>query len=63
MTLDNVIVTPHVLGGTDARALVSGRGAVDAIIDVRAGRIPLNVVNCEVLDAPLLPEKLRHDER
>jgi len=36
---------------------------VDTIIDVRAGRIPLNVVNREVLDAPLLPEKLRHDER
>jgi phosphoglycerate dehydrogenase-like enzyme len=58
LTLDNVIVSPHGLALTDEWARITGEAALGAILDVRAGRIPPNVVNRGVLDSPILKAKL-----
>ncbi|MGH3145013.1 MAG: NAD(P)-dependent oxidoreductase [Rubrobacter sp.] len=59
--LPNVIATPHALAWTDELAAGNGRGACESVLDVAAGRVPRNVVNRDVLDTPLLREKLgRH---
>lgn len=47
--LDNVLLAPHCLAWTDEMALGNGGSAVQAIIDVRDGRVPRYVVNREVL--------------
>jgi phosphoglycerate dehydrogenase-like enzyme len=58
LTLDNVIVSPHGLALTDEWARITGEAALGAILDIRAGRVPPNVVNREVLDSPILKQKL-----
>jgi len=58
LALDNVIVAPHALAWTDEMAALSGRSAMESILAVAAGRTPRNVVNRDVLDRPLLREKL-----
>ncbi|CAA9451704.1 MAG: D-3-phosphoglycerate dehydrogenase [uncultured Rubrobacteraceae bacterium] len=57
-SLPNVICAPHALAWTDELALGNGRSACESVLDVAAGRIPKNVVNQEVIDTPLLQEKL-----
>src|SRR5680860_1019621 len=56
--LDNVIVAPHALCWTDETALGNGMGVLDAILDVREGRVPEYVVNREVIDSPKFQQKL-----
>ena len=56
--LDNVIVTPHALCWTDQ--LFAGNGAADvqAVLDLKDGRIPPGIVNRAVLDARPWQEKV-----
>ncbi len=58
LTLDNVIVSPHGLALTDEWARITGEAALGAMLEVRAGRMPANVVNREVFDSPILKAKL-----
>jgi phosphoglycerate dehydrogenase-like enzyme len=57
-TLPNVICAPHALAWTDELALGNGRSACESVLEVAAGRIPKNVVNHDVIDTPLLQDKL-----
>ena len=59
LTLDNVIVTSHVMPYTDQFVRGIGESASRAILDVAAGRIPQYVVNRSVEDDRRLQEKLR----
>jgi D-3-phosphoglycerate dehydrogenase len=59
LELENVILAPHAIGHTDQWALETGRSACAAILDVANGRLPRHVVNREVLEHPLLRNKLR----
>ncbi len=45
LALDNVLLAPHAIAWTDELALGNGRSAVQAILDVAAGRRPTHVVN------------------
>lgn len=58
LQLDNIIVTPHALCWTDQ--LFAGNGAADvqAVLDLKDGRVPSGVVNRVVLDAPSWQEKI-----
>ncbi len=58
--LDNVIVAPHALAWTEESAMGIGTGVLEAILDVRAGRVPQYVVNTEVIDSPKFQAKLDH---
>ncbi len=58
LALDNVILSPHNLCLTDEWALLTGRSALGGILDVAAGRLPPHVVNRDVLESPILTEKL-----
>ena len=53
-----MIVAPHALAWTDEMAALNGQSAMESILAVAAGRTPRHVVNRDVLDAPLLREKL-----
>jgi phosphoglycerate dehydrogenase-like enzyme len=57
--LDNVIVSPHALAWTSESGLGNGNGVLDAILDVREGKVPTYVVNKDVIDSPRFQEKLR----
>ena len=59
LTLDNVILAPHALCWTDECFHGNGVSACRSILDVAAGRVPGPVVNRDVVDHPLLVEKLR----
>lgn len=59
LALDNVIVSPHALGWTDEMALLNGRSACEAILDVAAGRVPRYVVNRDAIETAGVREKLR----
>ncbi|HYO30248.1 MAG TPA: NAD(P)-dependent oxidoreductase, partial [Thermomicrobiales bacterium] len=59
LSLDNVILSPHNLGLTSEWARLSEEAVFGGILDVAAGRVPPDVVNREVLQSPLLVEKLR----
>ncbi len=52
LELDNVIVTPHALCWTDQ--IFAGNGAADvkAALDIAAGRVPVGIVNGEVVERP-----------
>jgi phosphoglycerate dehydrogenase-like enzyme len=56
--LDNVIVAPHALAWTEEAAMGIGSSVIDAILDVRQGKVPEYVVNREVIDSPIFQEKL-----
>jgi D-3-phosphoglycerate dehydrogenase len=51
LQLDNVIVTPHALCWTDECFAQIGAADVRAVLAVRAGEVPVGVVNREVLDS------------
>ena len=59
LALDNVILAPHALCWTDECFRGNGVSACRSILDVAAGRVPGPVVNRDVVDHPLLLEKLR----
>jgi phosphoglycerate dehydrogenase-like enzyme len=58
LQLDNVIVAPHALAWTEEAAMGIGTGVLDAILDVRAGRVPQFVVNTDVIESPTFQAKL-----
>ncbi len=58
LRLDNVITAPHSLGWTDQMFATMGEVNRGAIQDVRAGRMPANVVNRAVLERPGFRAKL-----
>jgi len=51
LSLDNVIVTPHSISGTDEAFARQGRSACAAVLDVAADRVPEHVVNRRALGA------------
>lgn len=59
LTLDNVVLSPHALCWTDEWAYLTGKSAIQGMLDVAAGRVPPHVVNKDVLDSPVFQEKLR----
>lgn len=58
LTLDNIIVGPHAVGWTEEAAWGIGSGVVSAILDIRKGQVPVNLVNKAVVDSPRFQEKL-----
>ena len=56
--LDNVIVTPHALCWTDQCFAGIGAADVKAVLDVMHGRVPVGIVNREIVDRPAWREKL-----
>jgi D-3-phosphoglycerate dehydrogenase len=58
LQLENIIVTPHAIGHTDAIFLGNGRSACRSILEVAAGRIPKYVVNRSVVERAGLQAKL-----
>ncbi|MET9023717.1 NAD(P)-dependent oxidoreductase [Actinopolymorpha sp. NPDC004070] len=52
LALDNVLLAPHAIAWTDELALGNGRSAVQAILDVAAGRRPTYVVNPQAWAPP-----------
>jgi D-3-phosphoglycerate dehydrogenase len=59
LRMDNVILAPHALGCTDECFVLTGRSAVQSVLDFAHGRVPRFVVNRTVLDDPALQAKLR----
>jgi D-3-phosphoglycerate dehydrogenase len=59
LALENVILAPHAICWTDECFRGNGRSACASILEVAAGRVPVNVVNREAADHPSLREKLR----
>ncbi|WP_433514631.1 hydroxyacid dehydrogenase [Nonomuraea sp. CA-143628] len=57
LALDNVLLSPHAVAWTDELALGNGRGAIQAALDVAAGRTPAYPVNPAALDHPRLSSK------
>lgn len=52
LSLPNVILAPHAIGGTDELYLELGRSACRAVLDVAQGRLPSYVVNQAALQHP-----------
>lgn len=64
LSLPNVILAPHAIGGTDESYRLMGESACRASLAVAAGVEPDHVVNRTVFDNPLFQAKLRrHAER
>jgi len=59
LKLDNITVAPHAICWTDEGFLLTGQSAIRSTLAVAAGKVPENVVNGAVIDAPSLQEKLR----
>lgn len=49
---DNVLLSPHAIAWTDELALGNGSSAVQAVLDVAAGRRPRHVVNVDAFAHP-----------
>lgn len=60
LALDNVIVSPHAICWTDELFRGNGQAACRSILEVAAGRKPVDVVNREVLSQAGMIEKLAH---
>lgn len=58
LKLDNVIVTPHTLCWTDECFRRMGESAVESVLTVLRGEIPLHVVNRDVLNRSEMRAKL-----
>ncbi|MGP3913904.1 NAD(P)-dependent oxidoreductase [Nonomuraea sp. 10N515B] len=56
--LDNVVLSPHALAWTDEMSAGNGGSAVQAVLDVAAGRVPRFVVNRDVVGRPALADRL-----
>ncbi|MGH6720022.1 MAG: NAD(P)-dependent oxidoreductase, partial [Alphaproteobacteria bacterium] len=59
LKLDNVILAPHALCWTDQCFAGTGASDVRAVLEVMRGRVPANVVNKAVLDAPSWKARLK----
>lgn len=59
LKLENVIVTPHALCWTDECERIMGESVLRSIQEVAAGKVPVNIVNRDVADSPVVKEKLR----
>lgn len=57
--LDNVILSPHAIGWTDALVHDNGVGACENVLAALKGKIPEHVVNREVVERPGFQAKLR----
>jgi phosphoglycerate dehydrogenase-like enzyme len=57
--LDNVILSPHAIGWTDALVRDNGVGACENVLAVSKGEIPEHAVNREVVERPGFRAKLR----
>ncbi len=58
LALDNVILAPHAICWTDELFLGNGQAACRSILDVAEGRLPVHVVNRDVLGSAGLHDKL-----
>lgn len=58
LKLDNVILTPHTLCWTDECFRRMGESAIESVLSVLRGEIPVPVVNREVLAKPRMRAKL-----
>ncbi|MDP9366306.1 MAG: dehydrogenase [Chloroflexota bacterium] len=58
LALENVVVAPHSLCWTDEWALLTGRSACGAVLDVAAGRVPRYVVNREAIETETVKARL-----
>ncbi|MGQ0602574.1 MAG: dehydrogenase, partial [Anaerolineales bacterium] len=58
LNLDNVVVTPHWLGGTRDAFLYAGLSNCEGLLRVAAGELPDNIVNKEVIARPGFQKKL-----
>lgn len=57
-SMENVILTPHSMAWTDEMALGNGRSAINAILEVHAGRKPPYLVNASVLQNSLFMRRI-----
>lgn len=62
LALDNVIITPHALGWTDQLFADCGGADIEAVLALRRGEVPDDVVNPAVLDHPGLRAILARHE-
>ena len=58
LSLDNVILTPHSICWTDECFDGNGKSACESIIAIATGKLPNYIVNRDVLDNPLLENKI-----
>ena len=58
LSLDNVILTPHSICWTDECFEGNGKSACESIIAVASGELPKYIVNRQVVDNPLLKQKM-----
>jgi D-3-phosphoglycerate dehydrogenase len=59
--MENVILAPHAICWTDECFLNNGKSACGSILDVAAGRAPVNIVNKQVAISPLFLDKLKRN--
>ena len=53
-----MIVTPHALCWTDECFAGNGAADVRAVLDIKAGRVPVGIVNREIAEDPAWTAKL-----
>lgn len=58
LALNNVVLSPHALAWTDEMAAGNGRSAINAIIEVSEGRVPMFLGNRAVTTVPAFVERL-----
>jgi phosphoglycerate dehydrogenase-like enzyme len=58
LQLDNVILSPHAICWTDELFRGIGQAACRSIIDVCTGELPQNIVNRDVIERPMMKQKL-----
>jgi phosphoglycerate dehydrogenase-like enzyme len=49
--MDNVIITPHVAGGSAQHATVATKFATQSVLNLIAGKLPRVVVNATAIEA------------
>jgi phosphoglycerate dehydrogenase-like enzyme len=63
LKLDNIIAAPHALCWTDQCFAGNGAADVRAVLDIQHGRMPVGVVNRDVLAKPAFKSKLEAYKR
>jgi D-3-phosphoglycerate dehydrogenase len=64
LSLPNVVLAPHAIGGTDENYRLMGQSACQAALAISAGDQPKHIVNRPVFENPLFQSKLRrHAQR
>ena len=59
LSLDNVVLAPHGLVNTDQCMADCWASDMESLLAVAHGKVPVNVVNRDVLDTPAFQEKLK----